>query len=46
MKGLKWWRITNGVECNVKGTGGARNVTTRLTGLGGGMGAAVAGVYA
>ena len=34
MKGSKRWRIKNGVGWNVKGTGGARNVATRLAGLG------------
>ena len=34
MKGLKRWRIKNGVGWNVKGTGGARNATVGLPGLG------------
>ena len=34
MKGLKRWRIKNGGEWNVKGTGGDRNVIAGLTGLG------------
>ena len=34
VKGLKRWGIKNGVGWNVKGTGGARNVTTRLASLG------------
>ena len=34
VKGLKRWRIKNGGEWNVKGTGGDRNVIAGLTGLG------------
>ena len=38
MKGLKRWRIKNGVGWNVKGTRGARNVTVGLVGMGRGWG--------